>query len=120
MRPRLSTSADRHGRRSDGTGVHPGMILSERERRMLVEIERQLTVTDPQLARLMRLGTRSTTAWTRRACDSVTALARLSALLCAVLFLIGPAVVAVLLAPASHHLRRPRPSRARHLPERSR
>ena len=96
------------------------MILSERERRMLVEIERQLTVTDPRLARMMRLGRRSTTAWTRRARDSVTALAWLSALLCAALFLIGPAVVAVLLATASHHLRTPRPSRTRHLPERSR
>jgi hypothetical protein len=96
------------------------MILSERERRMLVEIERQLTATDPQLARTMRLGTRSTTAWSRRACDSVTAIAWLSALLCAALFLIGPAVVAALIVTASHHLRTPRPSRTRHVPDRSR
>ena len=96
------------------------MTLSERERRMLVEIERQLTVTGPQPARMMRLGTRSTTAWTRRARDSVTATAWLSALLCVALFMIVPAVVAVLLATASHHLRTPRPSRTRHLPERGR
>jgi hypothetical protein len=96
------------------------MILSERERRMLVEIERQLTVTDPHLTRMMRLGTRTTTPWTRRARDSVTALAWLSALLCAALFLIGPALVALLLATASHHRRTPRPSRTRHLRERSR
>ena len=95
------------------------MILNERERRTLVEIERQLTATDPHLARTMRLGTPSTT-WTRRACDSVTALACLSALLCAALFLIGPALVAALLATASHHLRTPRPSRTRHLLEGSR
>jgi hypothetical protein len=96
------------------------MILSERERRMLVEIERQLTVTGPRPARMMRLGTRSTTAWTSLARDTVTALAWLSALLCVGLFLIGPAVVAVLLATASHHVRTPRPSRTRHLSERSR
>ena len=96
------------------------MILNERERRMLAEIERQLTAADPHLARTMRLGTPRTTTWTRRACDSFTALACLSALLLAALFLIGPALVAALLATASHHLRTPRPSRTRHLPERSR
>jgi hypothetical protein len=96
------------------------MILSERERRILVEIERQLAVTDPRFARVMRHGTWSATAWTRRGCDSVTVLALLSALLCAALSLIGPVAVAVLLAAASHYLRTALPSRTRHLPDRSR
>ena len=91
------------------------MILNERERRMLVEIERQLATTDPRFARAMRHGLRSATAWTPRRWDAVTGLACLSALLCAALSLIGPAVVAVLLATASHHLRTSLSSRGRHV-----
>ena len=96
------------------------MILSERERRVLIEIERRLAATDPRFARVMRHGTRSAIPWRRRGCDSVTVLACLSALLCAALSLVGPAAVVVLLATASHYLRTPLSSRTRHLPGRSR
>jgi Protein of unknown function (DUF3040) len=94
------------------------MILSERERRILVEIERQLAATDPRFTRVMRRGTRCATAWRRRGCDVITVLACTSALLCAALSLIGPAAVAVLLATASRYLRTPFSSRTRHLPGR--
>jgi DUF3040 family protein len=87
------------------------MILSERERRILAEIERQFMDTDPRFART--LSTPSRTLWTRSGCAAVTVLACLSALLCAALFLIGPAIVAVLLATATHHLRKRLPPRSR-------
>jgi hypothetical protein len=96
------------------------MILSEREQRILAEIERQLAVTDPRFARVMRRATPSTTAWTRTGCDAVTVLACLSALLCVALSLVGPAIVAVLLATAAHSLRTQLPSRTPHPPGRSR
>ena len=107
-------------RRCNRTGVHGGMILSERERRILVGIERHLAATDPRFVRVMRYDTRNAAAWTRRGCDVVTVVACLSALLCAALSLIGPAAVAVLLATASHYLRTLLASPTRHLPDRDR
>jgi Protein of unknown function (DUF3040) len=94
------------------------MILSERERRVLAEIERQLTDTDPRFARAM--GTPSGRTSTRMACAAVTVLACLSALLCAALSLIGPAIVAALLATATHYLHTRLSPRTGPAPDRSR
>jgi hypothetical protein len=97
------------------------MILNERERRILAEIQRQLAATDPRFARAMRRGTPDSTAWTR-VCDVLTLLACLAALLCLTLSLIGSAIVTVLLATATHYLRTRQPPRTatEHRPERRR
>jgi hypothetical protein len=95
------------------------MILSERERRILAEIQQQLAATDPRFARAMRRGA-SDGACSRAGCAAVTVLAGLSALLCAALLLIGPAIVAALLAAAAQYLRMQLPRRSQHPPDRSR
>ena len=82
------------------------MALSERERRALGEIERHLCCTDPRLARAMCDGEAGGSGWTR-GCDVVTATAGLTALVCTVLSLIGPAVLAAVLATAAFYLRKP-------------
>lgn len=81
------------------------MILSERERRILAEIERQFADTDPRLARSLRAGATSRTAWTRAGWAAISVLAVLSALLCAALMLIGPAIVAALLGATTYYFR---------------
>jgi hypothetical protein len=85
------------------------MILSARERRILAEIERRLADTDPRFVKAMCRDTSGATVWTRRGCTAVTVLAGLTALLCAALLLIGPALVAALLATATHYLGKHRP-----------
>jgi hypothetical protein len=96
------------------------MILNERQQRILAEIGRQLATTDLRFARAMRRGTPSATVWTRTGCAAVTVLACLSALLCVALSLIGPAIVAVMLATVTHYLRPQLPFQTQHAPGRSR
>jgi Protein of unknown function (DUF3040) len=81
------------------------VVLSERERRVLAEIERDLCDSDPRLAKTMRDGVTGTAKWTRAGCDTIAVVAGLSALLCLALLLIEPAVVAALLASAAFSLR---------------
>jgi Protein of unknown function (DUF3040) len=80
-------------------------MISERERRALAEIERQLTGADPRFAKAMSRGTPRGTMWPDAGCLAVIVLACLSALLCLALGLIGSAAVAVLLAAAAHQVR---------------
>jgi Protein of unknown function (DUF3040) len=87
------------------------VVLSERERRVLAEIERDLCDSDPRLARSMRNGLTGAAKWTRAGCDAVVVVAGLSALLCLSLSLIEPAVVAALLAWAAFVLRTRLPPR---------
>jgi hypothetical protein len=79
--------------------------LSERERRVLAEIERQLSDDDPRFARSLRDGWQTGAGFTAAGCDAVAVAAGLTALLCLSLVLIGPAVVACLLAVVAFLLR---------------
>jgi Protein of unknown function (DUF3040) len=96
------------------------MILSARERRILSEIERRLTNSDPRFVTAMSCEAAEETGWTRRGCTVVIALACPTALLCAALLLIGPALVAALLASATLYVRRhlPRATQRAHRPNR--
>lgn len=96
------------------------MILSARERRILAAIERRLADTDPRFVKAMHRDTSNGTGWTRMGCTTVTVLAGLTALLCAALLLIGPALVAALLATATHYLRKRLPPGTQRAPDRSR
>jgi Flp pilus assembly protein TadB len=78
--------------------------LTERERRTLAGIERQLARDDPGFAAAMREGLPpgwTSLRWTGPARDAAAVVAGLSALLCLVLLLIGPAVVAGAVAAAA-------------------
>ena len=88
------------------------MILSARERRILAEIERRLADTDPRFVKAMCRDTSDATEWRRTGCAAITVLAGLSALLCAALLLIGPALLAALLA--THYPRQTPPTRDCH------
>ena len=81
-------------------------MLSERERRVLGDIERELCSTDPRLARALRGDAAERARWTRTACSVVGVVASLSALVCVALLLIVPAVLAVALAEAAFLARR--------------
>ncbi|MBV9922921.1 MAG: DUF3040 domain-containing protein [Pseudonocardia sp.] len=96
------------------------MILSARDRRILAEIEQRLADTDPRFVYAMGRDTPDETGWTRGGCTAVAVLAGLTALLCAALLLIGPALVAASLATTSHHLRRYLPPTTRRAPRRDR
>jgi hypothetical protein len=96
------------------------MILSARDRRILAEIEQRLLDTDPRFVYTMGRDTTDETAWTRGGCAVVTLLAGLTALLCAALLLIGPALVAALLATTSHYLRQHLPPTTQRVPRRHR
>jgi hypothetical protein len=96
------------------------MILSARDRRILAEIEQRLLDTDPRFVDAMGRDTTDETAWTRGGCTAVAILAGLTALLCAALLLIGPALVAALLATTAHYLRQYLPPATRHAHRRHR
>lgn len=81
------------------------MFLSERERRVLAQIEREISLTDPRFARSMRHGLPGPARWTHTGCNAVVVAAGSSTLLCLALALIGPAVVAGLLAAVTLYLR---------------
>ncbi|MEN3301501.1 MAG: hypothetical protein V7633_3559 [Pseudonocardia sp.] len=87
-------------------------MLSEREHRVLREIEHRVAETDPRFAASMR---RSISARRRRAAlpyDAVVVVAVLSAVLCLELSVNGAAVVAAVLAVVMFFLRpRRRPAR---------
>jgi hypothetical protein len=87
-------------------------VLTERERRALQEIERQILADDPQFAASMQHPSNRADRWGRCGYDAIIAVAALSAMLCLVLSLVGAGVVAALLAAATSYLRpRHRPPR---------
>jgi Protein of unknown function (DUF3040) len=92
------------------------MILNARERRILTELERKFNETDPRFVRAMRRSTRHDPGWNRAGCNVVTVLAGLTAILCAALLLIGPTLVAALLAAATYDIPRHFPPGARRAP----
>lgn len=85
-------------------GTTEAVMLNERERRVLSEIERRTAVHDPTFAATMRRAPRDPSI----AYDVVIALAGASALLCGLLTLPGPGFVAALLAAVAAWWR-PRP-----------
>jgi hypothetical protein len=77
------------------------VVLSEKEQRALVGIERYLRDTDPRFARRMRGGSPAGVARTRAGCTVVAVVSGLTALLCLTLSLVASAAVAALLTAAA-------------------
>lgn len=85
-------------------------MLSERERRTFQEIEQQI-VGDPRFVVQMQRLLSGRADWrTRLIHDATLVLAALSAVLCAVLSLPGPALVTAVLAAGAWYIRPVRPS----------
>jgi hypothetical protein len=80
-------------------------MLSERDRRALDEIERQIAGDDPRFAASMQRAVPDRIGWTHPGYDVIIVLAAVTAALCFVLLLVGAGVVAVLLVAATCYLR---------------